>query len=110
MILPSCHRIRSQDLGRLRPTVTDLAVRSVRVGLLPTGSSWCRRVWCRRPGGLWRATPSCAAALEEAGAEASLRIVPDDYDLIRAAVRCGVVENDILLVSAGSSAGTGIHR
>ncbi len=48
-----------------------------------------------------------AAVLAEAGVETHrYPIVPDDYDLIRDAVRLGVAENDILLVSAGSSAGT----
>ena len=109
MILPSCHRIRAQDLGALATYgVTDIAVRSVRVGLIPTGSELVPAGVVPPPGRVVESnTLMAAAVLEGAGAEAyRYGIVPDDYDLIRAAVRCGVVENDILLVSAGSSAGT----
>uniref|UniRef100_UPI000A3EC72B molybdopterin-binding protein n=1 Tax=Methanoculleus chikugoensis TaxID=118126 RepID=UPI000A3EC72B len=52
-------------------------------------------------------TLMAASVLAEAGVEAHrYGIVPDDYNMIREAVRRGVAENDVLLVSAGSSAGT----
>lgn len=109
MILPSHRRIRPQDVGALANYgVTDIAVLNVRAGLIPTGSELVPAGVMPPPGKVVESNTLMAAAiLEEAGAEAHrYPIVPDDYDLIRDAVRRGVAENDILLVSAGSSAGT----
>ncbi len=109
MILPSNHRIRPHDLGALATYgVTDLALHNVRVGLLPTGSELVPAGVMPPPGKVVESnTLMAAAVLEGAGAEAHrYPIVPDDYDQILEAVRMGVAENDILLVSAGSSAGT----
>lgn len=109
MVLPSNHRIRPQDLGALATYgVTKLGVLNVRVGLLPTGSELVPEGVAPPPGKVVESnTLMAAATLEGAGAEAHrYPIVPDDYDQISEAVRRGVVENDILLVSAGSSAGT----
>jgi molybdenum cofactor synthesis domain len=109
MILPSYHRIRPPDLGALANYgVTDLAVQNVRAGLIPTGSELVPAGVMPPPGKVVESnTLMAAAVLAEAGVETHrYPIVPDDYDLIRDAVRLGVAENDILLVSAGSSAGT----
>lgn len=109
MILPSYHRIRPPDLGALANYgVTDLAVQNVRAGLIPTGSELVPAGVMPPPGKVVESNTLMAAAiLAEAGVETHrYPIVPDDYDLIRDAVRLGVAENDILLVSAGSSAGT----
>jgi putative molybdopterin biosynthesis protein len=109
MILPSHHRIRPPDLGALANYgVTDLAVRNVRAGLIPTGSELVPAGVMPPPGKVVESnTLMAAAVLAEAGVETHrYPIVPDDYDQIRDAVRLGVAENDVLLVSAGSSAGT----
>jgi putative molybdopterin biosynthesis protein len=109
MILPSYHRIRPPDLGALANYgVTDLAVQNVRAGLIPTGSELVPAGVMPPPGKVVESnTLMAAAVLAEAGVETHrYGIVPDDYDQIRDAVRLGVAENDILLVSAGSSAGT----
>ncbi|NLA38391.1 MAG: molybdopterin biosynthesis protein [Methanomicrobiales archaeon] len=109
MILSSHHRIRSQDLGALATYgVTEIVVRGVSVGLIPTGSELVLPGVVPPPGRVVESnTLMAAAVLEGVGAVAHrYGIVTDDYDLILDAVRRGVVENDILLVSAGSSAGT----
>ncbi len=109
MILPQGHRIRPQDVGALANYgVTEVAVKNVRAGLIPTGSELVPAGEMPPPGKVVESnTLMAAAVLEEAGVEAHrYAIVPDDYDRIRDAVRRGVAENDILLVSAGSSAGT----
>jgi len=109
MILPRGHRIRPHDLGALANYgVTEVAVINLRAGLIPTGSELVPAGEMPPPGKVVESnTLMAAAVLEGAGAEAHrYGIVPDDYDLIRDAVRRGVAENDILLVSAGSSAGT----
>ena len=109
MILPSYRQIRPLDLGALATYgVTEIAVFNVRVGLLPTGSELVPAGVMPPPGKVVESNTLMAAAiLAGAGAEAHrYPIVPDDYDQIRDAVRRGTAENDIMLVSAGSSAGT----
>jgi len=109
MILSSHHRIRPQDVGALANYgVTEVDVLNVRAGLIPTGSELVPAGVMPPPGKVVESnTLMAASVLAEAGVEAHrYPIVPDDPDRIRDAVRRGVVENDILLVSAGSSAGT----
>jgi len=109
MILPSHHRIRPHDTGALANYgVTEVAVLNVRAGLIPTGSELVPAGEMPPPGKVVESnTLMAAAVLAGAGVETHrYPIVPDDYDQIRDAVRRGVAENDILLVSAGSSAGT----
>jgi len=109
MILPRGHRIRPHDLGALANYgVTEVAVKTVRAGLIPTGSELVPAGEMPPPGKVVESnTLMAAAVLAEAGIEPHrYPIVPDDREMIREAVRHGVAENDILLVSAGSSAGT----
>lgn len=109
MILPRGHRIRPHDLGALANYgVTEVAVMNLRAGLIPTGSELVPAGEMPPPGKVVESnTLMAAAVLAEAGVEAHrYPIVPDDYDMIRDAVRRGVAENDVLFVSAGSSAGT----
>ena len=109
MILPSHHRIRPQDVGALANYgVTEVKVLNVRAGLIPTGSELVPAGVMPPPGKVVESnTLMAASVLAEAGVEAHrYPIVPDDPDRIRDAVRRGVAENDILFVSAGSSAGT----
>ncbi|MDV2481368.1 molybdopterin biosynthesis protein [Methanoculleus sp. Wushi-C6] len=109
MILSSNHRIRPHDVGALANYgVTEVAVKNVRAGLIPTGSELVPAGEMPPPGKVVESnTLMAATVLAGAGVEAHrYGIVPDEYDLIRDAVRRGVAENDILLVSAGSSAGT----
>ena len=109
MILSSHHRIRPQDVGALANYgVTEVKVLNVRAGLIPTGSELVPAGVMPPPGKVVESnTLMAASVLAEAGVEAHrYPIVPDDPDRIRDAVRRGVAENDILFVSAGSSAGT----
>lgn len=109
MILPRGHRIRAHDLGALANYgVTEVATMNLRAGLIPTGSELVPAGEMPPPGKVVESnTLMVASVLAEAGVETHrYGIVPDDYEAIREAVRRGVAENEILLVSAGSSAGT----
>ena len=109
MILPSHHRIRPHDVGALANYgVTEIAVLNLRAGLIPTGSELVAAGVMPPPGKVVESNTLMAAAiLAAAGVEAHrYPIVPDDCDRIRDAVRRSVAENDIVLISAGSSAGT----
>jgi putative molybdopterin biosynthesis protein len=109
MVLPSGHRIRSHEIGALATYgITLPEVVSVRIGLVPTGSELVPAGTRPAPGQVVESnTVMASAMLEEAGARCTrYPFVKDDPALIRAAVLKAVLDNDIVIVSAGSSAGT----
>ena len=109
MVLPSGHRIRSHEIGALATYgITLPEVISVRIGLVPTGSELVPPGTRPAPGQVVESNTLMASAmLEEAGARCTrYPFVKDDPALIRAAVTRAAEENDIVIVSAGSSAGT----
>lgn len=108
-ILPAGHPIRPCDIGALLSYgIAAVDVREVRVGLIPTGSELVAAGELPGPGGAVESNTAAAAALlGEAGATcARYGIVRDEPGQLQQAITDGVRENDLLLVSAGSSAGT----
>ena len=109
MVLPSGHRIRPHETGALAAYgITGIDVLSVRVGLVPTGSELVPAGTRPAPGQVVESNTLMAKAmLEDAGARCTrYPVVKDDPVLIHDAVKAAVTENDIVIVSAGSSAGT----
>ena len=109
MALPSMHRIRPHEAGALAAYgITEVDTVSVRVGLVPTGSELVAAGTRPSPGQVVESNSIMAEAwLSSLGAPCTrYPITPDDPDRIRDAIRQGVRENDMLIVSAGSSAGT----
>ncbi|WP_332449898.1 substrate-binding domain-containing protein [Methanoculleus sp.] len=109
LVLPKGHQIRPFDLGALATYgITRVAVRSVRVGIVPTGSDLVPLGVAPGPGQTMETNTLMAEAyLTRMGATCCrYGIVPDDPDLIREAVQKAVAENDLVILSAGSSAGT----
>ncbi|MDK2975144.1 MAG: molybdopterin molybdotransferase [Methanofollis sp.] len=109
MILPSLHLIRPHELGALASYgVTEVEALALSAGLVPTGSELVPAGARPGPGQAVESNTLMAAAhLRALGVEARrYGIVPDEPDQIRTAVLAGVRDNDILIVSAGSSAGT----
>ena len=109
LILPAGHQIRPCDIGALLSYgITAVEVREVRIGLVPTGSELVGAGERPGPGGAVESnTAASAALLGEAGAACTrYGIVRDDPGQLRQAIKNGIRENDLLLISAGSSAGT----
>ena len=109
MVLPSGHRIRPHEAGALATYgITEVDVVSVSIGLLPTGSELVVHGTRPAPGQVVESNTIMAEAwLTSLGAVCTrYPITPDEPERIREAIRHGVSENDILIVSAGSSAGT----
>lgn len=109
MIIPGGHRIRAHELGALAAYgITDIEVLSVRVGLVPTGSELVPCGVRPAPGQVVESnTVMAAAMLAESGAGCTrYPIVSDDPGRIREQVNRAVDENEIVIISAGSSAGT----
>jgi putative molybdopterin biosynthesis protein len=109
MALPSRHCIRPHETGALATYgITGIDVLTVRVGLIPTGSELVAPGTRPGPGQVVESNTVMAAAMLSALGAACTRYpqVKDDPAMIRAAVQRAVAENDIVIVSAGSSAGT----
>jgi putative molybdopterin biosynthesis protein len=109
MVLPSRHRIRPHEAGALATYgITALEVITVRIGLVPTGSELVAAGTRPAPGQVVESNTMMAKAmLESVGARCTrYPFVEDMPDKIRDAVTLACAKNDIVIVSAGSSAGT----
>jgi putative molybdopterin biosynthesis protein len=109
MILPSGHRIRPHETGALAAYgFTSIPVLTVRVGLIPTGSELVPPGTRPLPGQVVESNTVMAGAwLSSLGCSCTrYPVTPDDPEKIRAVILRAVNENDLVIVSAGSSAGT----
>ncbi|HMA04544.1 MAG TPA: molybdopterin biosynthesis protein [Methanomicrobiales archaeon] len=109
MILPSRHPVRPHEIGALAAYgITELEVLTVRIGLIPTGSELVPPGERPGPGQVVESNTIMAAAwLEGLGARCTrLPLTPDEPDLIRSRLSEAAEENDLVIISAGSSAGT----
>jgi putative molybdopterin biosynthesis protein len=109
LILPRGHLIRAFDIGALATYgITRVEARAVNVGIIPTGSELVPLGVRPGPGQVVESNTIMAQVfLGQMGAHCTrLPIVPDDPDLIREALLSAVRANDLVIISAGSSAGT----
>jgi len=109
MILPSAHRIRPHEIGALAAYgISRVPVLTARVGLVPTGSELVAPGTRPAPGQVVESNTVMASAwLRSLGAECRrYPVTPDEPDLISERIGQAVTENDIVIISAGSSAGT----
>jgi putative molybdopterin biosynthesis protein len=109
MALPSRHQIRPADLGALAAYgITELPVLTVRVGLIPTGSELVSHGNLPAPGQVVESNTVMAEAMLAALGARCTRypMVKDDPVQIRKVLQQAVDENDLVIISAGSSAGT----
>ena len=109
MAVPGGHRILYHDIGALAAYgVTDLAVYSLRAGLIPTGSELVPHGTRPGPGQVVESNCLMAAAhLRSLGVDTVLYPpVADEQDAIRAAISQAAEKCDLVIVSAGSSKGT----
>jgi len=109
MVMPSAHRIRAHEVGALATYgITEVSTTTVRIGLVPTGSELVAHGTRPKPGQVVESnTVMAKAMLEETGATCTrYPFVEDVPEKIRDAIARAVKENDMVIVSAGSSAGT----
>jgi putative molybdopterin biosynthesis protein len=109
MILPSGHRIRPHDTGALAAYgITEVPVLTVRIGLIPTGSELVSHGIRPAPGQVVESNTVMAEAMLGAlGACCTrYRMVKDNPADIKKILQQAVRENDLVIISAGSSAGT----
>ncbi|MGA2122067.1 MAG: molybdopterin biosynthesis protein [Methanoregula sp.] len=109
MVMPSRHLVRPHEIGALATYgITRLDIITVRIGLIPTGSELVPAGTRPAPGQVVESnTVMAKAMLETVGARCTrYPFVEDKPEKIRNAVAKVCNENDIVIVSAGSSAGT----
>jgi len=109
MVMPSRHLIRPHEIGALATYgITRVDAITVRIGLVPTGSELVPAGTRPAPGQVVESnTVMAKAMLDTVGARCTrYPFVEDVPEKIRDAVTRACRENDIVIVSAGSSAGT----
>lgn len=109
LVLPRGHQVRAFDIGALATYgIVDMTVNTVNVGIIPTGSELVPLGVRPCPGQVVESnTVMAQVLLDSMGAHCTrLPIVHDDPDLIQEALRTAARENDLVIISAGSSAGT----
>ena len=109
LVLPPGHQVRAFDIGALATYgITELEARSVRVGIIPTGSELVPLGVRPGPGQVVESNTLMAQVfLGEMGASCTkYPIVPDDPEKIREALASAIGSSDLVVISAGSSAGT----
>ncbi|WP_427340721.1 molybdopterin biosynthesis protein [Caloranaerobacter sp. DY30410] len=110
MIIPSKHKIRPVDLGALISggVKTVKVYKKPRIGIIPTGSELVEELSELKEGKILESNSRVFEGLitEYGGIPNRYKPVKDDYNLLKEAIVKGIRDNDILLVNAGSSAGS----
>ena len=110
MILPTGHEIRPVDVGVLLASGNiELEVyKKTCVGIIPTGTEIIKPGAEPKEGDIIDSNSGMFAAMvmEKGGMPEIYEIVDDDYEAIKNRVLEAVKQQDIVVVSAGSSAGT----
>ncbi|MDD4127371.1 MAG: molybdopterin biosynthesis protein [Methanomicrobium sp.] len=109
LILPKGHRIRAFDTGALGTYgIKELCVQSLSAGLIPTGSELIPIGDIPGPGQVVESNiPMASVWLSERCVNSKIYpMTPDKPDEIKQIIEKVALENDIIIVSAGSSAGT----
>ena len=110
MIVASNHVITPVDISALLSGAnTDIKVyKTIKVGVIPTGDEIVAVNTNLTPGQIIDSNSSLfKAMIEEAGGECTrYDIVRDNKELLKAAVKKAARENDVVVISAGSSAGS----
>lgn len=110
MIIASRHKIRPIDIGALiSGGIEEVEVyRKPRVGILPTGSEIIENISDLEDGKIIDSNSRVFENLvrEIGGLPNRYAPVKDDYDLLKEKILRATEDNDILLINAGSSAGS----
>jgi len=110
LIIPAYHKIRPIDIGALLAGgIEKISVlQKPKVGIIPTGTELIDDPKNIAVGKIIDSNTHMFAGLvtEYGGIPKRYSQVVDDYDLIKSAIVKAVDESDIILISAGSSAGT----
>lgn len=110
MLLTRHHLVKAVDLGALISggIETLQVLKKLRIGLIPTGSEIVDIGTTLKPGDILESNTRMFAGLvlENGGEPHRYPIVPDEKEKLRQALIKATSENDIVIINAGSSAGS----
>ncbi len=110
LILPANHRIRPMDVGALLAGGhTEIMVRKKpRISILPTGDEIVEPGTPLKEGSIieYNSRVLGGVVVEWGGEPVRSEIVPDDKDKLRKAIEEALADSDMVVVNAGSSAGS----
>lgn len=110
LVLPAGQVLRPVDLGAIAASghATARVSRKPKVGIIPTGTELIQPGQKVRPGDIIEYNSIVLAAQVNAWGGLAKRypIIPDDYEKIKESVLQAAGENDLVLLNAGSSAGS----
>ena len=110
MIVPANHKIRPVDIAAmLSGGITEIEViKKPRVAIIPTGSEIVEPEEGYKEGKVIESNSRMFEGMvrENGGEPVRFKPVPDDYELLKSRIAEAIKENDIVLVNAGSSAGS----
>jgi len=110
LVLPANHVLRPHDLGAIAGCghVQVLVRRLARVAILPTGSELVPPTTSPHPGEVieYNSVVLGAQVRQAWGTFTRWPMLPDDLEALKAAIVAATGEHDLVLVLAGSSAGT----
>jgi putative molybdopterin biosynthesis protein len=109
MVLPSAHRLRPHEIAALASYgITEVPIHTLEIALIPTGSELVSAGKKPEAGQAVESNTLLARVmLEEAGVRCTrYPIIPDEPGQIRDALAEAVASHDMVILSAGSSAGT----
>ena len=110
LVLPENHRLRPVDLGACAAAgLSEVAVRRrPRVAVIPTGTELVPAGTPLKPGDIIESNTLVLAGMiaEWGGDPTRLPAAPDDYQRLKATILDAVNGHDIVVVNAGSSAGS----
>lgn len=110
LIISSNHKIRAMDIGALLAGQTiDIEVYKLpQVGIIPTGSEIVGAEQELSQGKIIETNGSMFSVMvaEYYGIPKKYEIIPDDYELLKNKILAAVEENDVVIINAGSSAGS----
>ncbi len=110
MLLPGRHKIRPIDIGvLLSGGILELeVVKRPRVAIFPTGTEIIEPTEDPKPGDIIESNSRMFQGMvtESGGVPTRFPVIPDDYELLKEKVAKAAGEFDMVIVNAGSSAGT----
>lgn len=110
MIIPAYHKVTPVDIGAmLSGGILEIeVVMKPRLGIIPTGTEIIEPEEEIAPGKIIDSNSRMFEAMikKYGGIPRRYKPVPDDYDLIKEKILKAISENDLVIVNAGSSAGS----
>ena len=110
MVIPSRRKIRPMDLGAILASGNDAisVVKKPVVSVIPTGEEMVERATDLATGKLMESNSRvfCALVDEYGGVAVRKDVVRDDREILKKSLLDALKDSDIVLVNAGSSAGT----